>query len=153
VIHRIQGHFQLETKQDLIAKVNSFSGSFTGGGSGLEAGEEFTGIGSMIAYVPKGSFNALFRPLPGDVLNPFGQVAGIENMILLILLLLSLMRICYHWGELKHPLVIWAILLLLTWSTMYGFVAYNLGTAVRYKIQILPVLLGLLLYLSRARRT
>lgn len=152
--HRIQNNFGIVTKQDLIAKVNAFSRNFARGGSARKSSGEFTSISSMIAYIPKGSFTALFRPLPGEVLNPFGLLAGIENLILLILLLLSLMRICYHWRELQHPLVIWAILLLLTWSTIYGFVSsYNLGTAVRYKVQILPVLLGLLLYLARTRRT
>ncbi len=151
--HRMHGnYFQLNTKQDLIAKLNVYSKNFSIGRTGLEASGEFNGIGSIIAYVPKGSFTALFRPLPGEVLNSFGQLAGIENMILLILLLLSLIRIYHHWRELQDPLVIWAILLLLTWSTLYGFVSYNLGTMVRYKIQILPVLLGLLLYLARTRR-
>jgi len=153
VIHRMQDNFDFKTKQDLIANLNVYSRNFSIGGSAREASGEFTGIGSIIAYVPKGSFTALFRPLPGEVLNPFGQLAGIENMILLILLLLSLIRICHHWRELQHPLVIWAILLLLTWSTLYGFVSYNLGTVVRYKVQVLPVLLGLLLYLARTRRT
>ncbi|OQW92733.1 MAG: hypothetical protein BWK78_00805 [Thiotrichaceae bacterium IS1] len=38
------------------------------------------------------------------------------------------------------------------WLIIYGFVLFqNLGSAVRFKLQILPVLLGVVLYLSRHR--
>ena len=34
---------------------------------------------------------------------------------------------------------------------MYGFMTSNLGSLSRYKLQVLPVFLGLLLYLGRRR--
>jgi hypothetical protein len=47
-------------------------------------------------------------------------------------------------------LIQWAIVLLMVWSGTYAFASsYNLGAAVRFKLQILPLMLLLLLYLAR----
>ena len=153
VTNKVQNILIVSTKQGMIAKVNRLSSSFARGGSARKASEKFTDINSMIAFVPKGSFTALFRPLPGEVMNSFGLLAGIENLFLLILLLLSLKHFRYNWRKFQHPLVLWAVLLVSTWATVYGFVSpYNLGTASRYRLQILPILLLLLLYLAHTRR-
>ncbi|MFZ3059430.1 MAG: hypothetical protein WA102_06765 [Candidatus Methanoperedens sp.] len=137
----------LKNVDDLVATTNRLSRSWAIGGSAQEV-SEFTSISSMVAFVPIGAFTALFRPLPGDVLNPFGMLAGLENLVLLIMLLLAIKRM--HWSELKEPLVLWAILLVIIWAIVYGFISYqNLGSAVRFRLQILPVMLGILLYLGR----
>lgn len=141
-------HFSLETPQDVLATVDGVSRSWAYGGSAQDVNYDFTNPSQMVSFVPLGIFTALFRPLPAEVLNLFGLLAGIENAFLLILLLLALKRM--RWRELRKPLVMWALALVLIWATVYGFVSYqNLGAAVRFKLQILPVLLGLLLYLSR----
>ncbi|MCK5608113.1 hypothetical protein KAR91_39900 [Candidatus Pacearchaeota archaeon] len=141
--------FGLKTTEDLVATANRFSRGFAAGGSAQEW-PEFTSIGSMVAFVPIGAFTALFRPLPGEIFNPFGMLAGLENLVLLIMLLLAVKRM--RRSDMKEPLVLWAILLVILWAIEYGFVSYyNLGTAVRYRLQILPVLLGTLLYLGRQR--
>lgn len=149
--HQFKDQFSLETKQDLIAHTDFLSKGFSTGGSAWEVSMEFTSISDMIVFVPIGAFTALFRPLPGEVLNPFGLLAGMESLFLLILLLLSLKRLRCRWRELRQPLVIWAILLIVIWAAVYGFIGFNLGTVCRYRLQILPILLGLLLYLSRER--
>jgi hypothetical protein len=142
--------FALETVSDIVSTANTWSQGWAEGGSAQLIESEFTGIRSMIAFVPKGMFTALFRPLPGEVMNPFGLLAGLENAVILALLARAVVRT--RWAELRDPLVLWAILLILVWAAIYGFVSYqNLGTAVRFRLQILPVLLLLLLYLGRAR--
>jgi hypothetical protein len=104
----------------------------------------------MAAFLPLGVFTALFRPLPGEVLNIFGIFASLENMATLGLLWLAIKRT--HWEELKEPVVTWALSFVIAWSTVYAFVSsYNLGTASRYRLQILPVMICLLVYLSRRR--
>jgi uncharacterized membrane protein len=71
----------------------------------------------------------------------FGKLASLKNSVVLIILLLVIKRM--RWSELKEPIVLWAILLMIIWATIYGFVSsQNLGTAVRYRLQTLPVLLG-----------
>ncbi|MBU4220131.1 MAG: hypothetical protein KKA10_00650 [Euryarchaeota archaeon] len=139
--------FGLKTTEDLVATTNRLSRGWAIGGSAQEV-PEFTSIGSMVAFVPLGAFTALFRPLPGDLINPFGILASLENLVLLVMLLLAVKRM--RWSDLKEPIVLWAILLVIIWAIVYGFISYqNLGTAVRYRLQILPVLLGILLYLGR----
>ena len=110
---------------------------------------KYSSLKDMIIFVPRGMFTALFRPLPGEVNNVFGFLAGIEGAFLLILFGLAMKRM--RWRELSDPIIIWAILLIVVWAAAYGFISYNLGTVCRYRLQILPVFLGLLMYLSRRR--
>lgn len=152
-VDQFAGYFLLETAEDLAEKTESLSAGFAnpgeGAGSSLEF-KEYGGFGGMVLFLPVGIFTALFRPLPGEVPNIFGFLASLENMVSLALLWLAIKRT--HWEELKEPVVMWALLFVLTWSIVYAFVSsYNLGTATRYRLQILPVLICLLVYLSRRR--
>ena len=147
-LHQIVEWAGIENIGDLVKKIDSYALGFRRGGSQI-GNARFTSIGDVIAFAPLGIFTALFRPLPGDVRNLFGLLASFENVVLLILLLKAVKRT--RWRELQEPMVLWAVLLVLAWATVYGFVSQNLGTLVRWKTQILPVLLGLLLYLSRRR--
>ena len=108
---------------------------------------KFNSLRDVILFIPKGMFTVLFRPLPGEVYNVFGFLAGLEDVFLLLLFVLAVKRM--RWRELTDPLSIWAILVILTWATAYGFVGFNLGTVCRYRLQILPIFLGLLMYLFR----
>jgi hypothetical protein len=143
--------FSIESSQDLVSTTDTISSSWGSGGSGQQISGGITSIGSMLAFMPIGSFTALFRPLPGEVLNPFGLLAGLENFILLFMFILAIKRT--QWKELKEePLLLWAIVTVMIWGTIYGFVSFqNLGSAVRFKLQILPILLALLVYLARDR--
>ena len=51
----------------------------------------------------------------------------------------------------RHHLFLWGLnLLLLTWGLAYSVLSYkDLGSAVRYKLQIMPVLLGMIGFLLR----
>lgn len=98
----------------------------------------------VIAFIPLGMLLTLFRPLPGDPLNPFSWLSLIFNLPLLILLGIALAHT--KWQDFKEPLVLWATTLIMTWAGVYAFTSSD-----RYRIQILPILLGLLLYLGRKR--
>ncbi len=105
----------------------------------------------MVAFIPVGSFTALFRPLPFEVPNAFGALAGIENLTILLLFLAGLMRQGIRWTT--HPVLMWAALVLLIWGSVYGFASYqNLGTAFRFRAQVAPILLLLSLYLCFGQR-
>lgn len=151
------GHFAesflLESAEDLVDRTESLSAGFASPGAGAGSSLEFKGyesFGGMVTYLPVGIFTALFRPLPGEVLNIFGFLASLENIAALGLLWLAIKRT--RWEELKEPVISWALTLIIVWSIMYAFISsYNLGTASRYRLQILPVLICLLVYLSRRR--
>jgi hypothetical protein len=141
--------FGLEAMQDVYSRTETFSEGW-GGGSGLSSDIQLTSLRGLLIFAPLGAFTALFRPLPGEVMNPFGLLAGAESALLLGLFGLALVR--FRWSVLRQPLILWAVSLVVVWSTLYGFISFqNLGSAVRFKLQILPVLLCLLLYLSSKR--
>lgn len=121
----------------------------TTGGSGVELSIDLSSPASILASLPLGMFTALFRPLPGDVMNAFGLLAGVENAFLLLLLAVAVKRTRLR--ELRQPLLAWALSLVFCWAAFYAFVSFNLGAAVRFKSQILPVLMLLLLYFARPR--
>jgi hypothetical protein len=148
VLPRTQSILRILATEDLFQFRSVAVMAFAGGGSSLKP-PEITVFSDLIRHLPFGIFTALFRPLPGEVLNLFGLLQGLENIVLLFLLFMAVKRT--RLKELKDHLVIWAILLILLWASVYGIVVYNLGTLARYKLQILPVLIGLLLYFSRRR--
>lgn len=146
----LQQQTGIENYEDTLATVDTTSRGLRQGGSAQDVTADFSQGNQAIAYIPIGIFSALFRPLPGEILNPFGLMASLENLWLLRRLWLALKRT--RWKEVKTPLIQWAILFVLIWATFYGFLSQNLGTAARFKLQILPVLLSLLLYLGRQRQ-
>jgi hypothetical protein len=142
--------FFQESTVDILDAANTYSQSWARGGSAQVLATPFSGIGSMIRFIPLGVFTALLRPLPGEVRNSFGLLAGLENAALLLLTLLAIWRTRVR--DFRNPLVLWAATLVVTWSVVYGFVSYqNLGTSVRFRLQILPVFLLLLIHLARGR--
>jgi hypothetical protein len=146
--------FDIESREDLVERTDYIShtaaqGALDQGGSSLSV-TRFQDFGSMVKFAPLGAFTALFRPLPGEVLNPFGLLASLENLGLLALLLRAITRA--RWREIGQPLVLWAITIIVVWSLVYGFAStQNLGAAVRWKLQVLPLLVGVLCYLGRRR--
>jgi hypothetical protein len=152
LLQLLKDRFAIGSFQDILATLDVWSRAWSeDGGSGQVINVDFTSIPKVLAFVPLGMFTALFRPLPGEVLNLFGLLAGLENAILIALFLLSVKRVSLN--QLKDPVIFWLISLVFCWAVPYGFVSYqNLGTAVRFRLQILPVFLYLLLFLSRRRQ-
>lgn len=149
-IERFRQQFALASLDELLSATNVLSQGWAYGGSAQEISSAFTSVGGMLRFLPLGMFTALFRPLPGEVMNLFGLLAGAENAVLLGLAIVAAVRI--RPAVLRDPLVLWALAWIVAWAGLYGFVSYqNLGTAVRFKLQILPVLLLLSLHLARRR--
>ena len=143
--------FSLETTQDLVTTTDQISTAWAHGGSSQQIERGFDSIPSMIAFMPIGAFTALFRPLPFEVPNAFGLMAGLENMYILVLFVVGLLR--GGIGRLRQPILLWALITLLVWGATYGFVSYqNLGSAFRFRVQVVPILLLLGLYLTYAPR-
>jgi hypothetical protein len=131
--------FQIETTEELVERTDALSQGWARGGAAQHIDGGFTSTGSMLAFLPVGMFTALFRPLPGEVLNPFGVLAGVENLVLLSMLLFAVWK--GRWRHLGDPVLAWAAALLCVWAAVYGFVSFqNLGTAFRFKLQVMPIL-------------
>ena len=116
--------------------------------SSLSDQVELNSTWDLLLFTPEGFFITYFRPLPGDVPHLFGWLAGFENLGLLFLSIWAVFRL--RLAYFRNPIFLWSIALLLTWGLAYTPIAYrDLGTAVRYKLQIIPVLLGLIGYTLR----
>lgn len=141
-------YFNFESAEELVVGTQKLSRGWSRGGSAQQV-DEFNSLGDMVKFAPKGMFTALFRPLPGEVLNPFGLLAGLENLFVLILFFLACRKVKLSQIR-KDPILTWGVGLVLVWSFMYGFVSYqNLGSAVRFKLQILPILVALIFYVLK----
>ncbi len=151
----------LKSNKDVLRMANNQFIGFARGGSAIyneppvqenvinviqEDKKKYRGFSDIMFAVPGGMFTVLFRPLPGDVNNVFGFLAGLEGAFILILFILAIIRM--RWRNLLDPIVIWAILVIAIWAAAYSFVGFNLGTICRYRLQILPIFLGLLLYFT-----
>ncbi len=136
----------IENAEALTDQMNRVSRSWQKGGSAGSV-PELTSLSSVLLFLPYGMFTALFRPLPWDVLSPFGLLAGLENLFLLYLLWQSLRyKNRPYWN---HPVVLWFGCYVILWAALYAFISpQNLGSSVRFKLQVLPALLMLLTYTS-----
>ena len=139
----------LHNVADLIKVMEENTTNKSLGGSALTKAPELKGIKDVVVFTPLGMFTALFRPLPGDISTPTGLLASFEGLLLLFLFLKAFVRTKIV--ELKEPLVIMVVFIILAWAFVYGFSSQNFGTIVRWKTQILPLYLGITLYLGRPR--
>jgi len=146
----VRQYTTLASLQEVMDTADALARALAMGGSGEEPPRPLTSVGSVVTFLPLGFFTALFRPLPGEVPNPFGLMAGVENVALLLFAGFAALRARLR--DFLDPVVLWAVALLGAWGSLYAFLSYsNLGSAARFKLQILPVLLLLLLYLARRR--
>lgn len=143
--------FQLESTADFLEQVSTLQGNVARrqGGSTTNTTLDLTSMQGALVFLPIGIVTALFRPIPGEVLNLFGLLAGLENALLLVLAFLAIKR--SHWSDIWNPIILWMIAVVLLWATFYAFVTFNMGMIVRYKLQILPILVCLLIYLVHKR--
>jgi hypothetical protein len=140
--------FRISSFEDLLDSRSAAHSSFEGGGSTFQ-GIEVDGMLSGVLKIPQAVFLALYRPLPLEVPNAFGWIQGFDNLFLLCLTLRAALRT--RWRELLSPPVLWSVLFVVSWAGVYGFVVANYGSLARYKLQVMPIFLYLLIYLGRRR--
>ncbi len=141
--------FDIEKPQDVISQVSVFQENAATGGSASNADVALGDMGKTLLFLPIGTFTALFRPLPGEVLNLFGVLSSAENVVVLVLLWQAFKH--SRFSDIWNPIILWGIAFVLVWGIFYSSVAFNLGMIVRYKLQIWPVMVCLLIYLARKR--
>lgn len=150
-IQTFQARFAVESAADLVQTTDRLAQGWAHGGAAQQIAGGFGSLIDMALFLPQGAFAALFRPLPGEILNPFGLMAGLENALVLGLVLNSLRHGGLGWT--RDPVMLWIAVTLATWASIYGFVSYqNLGTAFRFKVQVMPLLLLFALHLAQRGR-
>lgn len=103
----------------------------------------------LLLVAPLAIFTALFRPTLLEAHNVFSFAAAIDNTFLLILFSYAWSRSRFR--EFFQTGILWMTAFILIWSVMYGIGTGNLGAISRFKIQVLPIFITLLLYMARKR--
>ena len=98
-------------------------------------------ISGLVSSAPLAIFTALFRPLPWEIGSPTMVVSAIENTILILFVLYSLIRI----GPFKFfkltfndPFLVYCLVFSLFFAFGVGIAGTNFGALVRYKIPLMP---------------
>jgi hypothetical protein len=134
---------------DLLTAVGGTTQAWAGGSSQPLPASVATPAG-FVAFLPLGAFTALFRPLLFEAHNLFALLAGLESAALLLLVAVGLTRL--RRVGLEDRVLRWALTFLACWSALYSVLSYqNLGAAVRFRSQVLPMLLLVLLHLAFSR--
>lgn len=127
---------------DLLGALETVSSSWAIGGSAATQPLAFGSLGDVLTFLPLGAFTALFRPLPGEIGGAFGLAAGAENLLLFALVVWAAWRLLFRRWDFT---VLFVICMIAFWTLLYAFLSYqNLGTAVRFKLQVMPFLMALI---------
>jgi len=151
-MHQVMERFAEENRTtSALDRINYLTETKSGaGGSGQEVDVDLSDPEQVATFLPLGVFTALFRPLPGEVLNLFGTLAGVEDVALLALMFLAVTRT--SWKRLSEPVMAWLLVLIMGWAVVYSPISsLNLGMGHRYRLQIMPFMLGWLLFQARKR--
>jgi len=126
----------------IFLKMSDTSSKLAYGGSSVGV-HAIRGFGDYVLWFFPNLFTTLFRPMPWDIRNAFTLIAAIENIILFYLVykyIFKNWRLIYANKYLKFY-----ILLIFSWSLLYVIISpTNLGMAVRFKLQVLPLMLILI---------
>lgn len=117
-------------------------------------GKNFYNIGKidnsltgLISKMPDAIVAGIFRPFVWEANNLFMILSGIENLILLLLLLYGIFKIGivnYFKTIANTPIVFFSFLFTILFAFGVGLATANFGALVRYKIPLLPFFLSAL---------
>lgn len=107
-------------------------------GDFVEFGSLETNAWSFIYYTPKALISGLFRPFIGESLEPFKIITGLENLLLVVLFIYSLMKLPKFMDNNSRLLILTAILFIVILAVFLTISSPNYGTLIRYKTGFLP---------------
>lgn len=97
-------------------------------------------INSFLKFIPVAFINASLMPLPWHSKSIMELVASLENLLLMILLLISLFFL-KHQKEINHSFLWFLIFVVLSVLFVVGFTTPVSGAIVRYKMPVIPFLM------------
>ena len=110
-------------------------------------------ISGLLGSAPLATFTALFRPLPWEIGSPTMVVSAIENTVLILFVLYSLIRIGpfrFFRITFKDPFLVYCLVFSLFFAFGVGIAGTNFGALVRYKIPLMPFFFSLI-YIIRQK--
>ena len=138
--------FSLNKFTNQVVSVYAFEVAHSVGSPHFEYPHLRPTLASMAAHAPLAVANALTRPWLGESGQPLYVAAGLENAALLLLLVLAVWAsVRGRAGRLPFGLGLGLSILCVTLAFLIGLTIPNLGSLNRYRCDLLPFLLLLLL--------
>lgn len=124
------------------------------GGSNYELGRAEQTLLSQAALAPFALVTVLFRPLPFEAPGATGAVNAAETLAVTLLVAWVLYR--QKWRDLLamvrgSPFLMASVVFILLGGVGIGLATTNLGTLSRYRVPLMPFIMGTLVVLYRAR--
>lgn len=128
---------------DVFQMVNTVSVGFSRGDSAVSVNVPSNTYEYFLYFIPN-LFTTLFRPMPWDVNNIFTLISAFENLILLYF---SYFYIFKRWRLIvDNRYLKFLAAIIFSWSLLYVLISpYNLGGAARFKLQVLPLIIIIIL--------
>ena len=137
-------HHNIDNMESLFLAINTVSSNLAYGNSKVEV-HELHSVGDYFFYFIPNFFTAVFRPQLYDAKNPFMLLAAIENTILLYFFVKYFLFKIHLF--LKNKYLKFLLSFIFAWSLLYVIISpTNLGMAFRFKLQIMPALIMVILY-------
>lgn len=116
-------------------------------GSAIDIPKLDDNIWSIVKASPAAMINSLFRPFPWQIDSPFMLLSGLENLIILLLIILAFAL--FERSGLSSPTFYLAVGFAVFILLLTGLVTPVVGAIVRYKVPALPFLVCALIALIR----
>jgi hypothetical protein len=109
--------------------------------------------GSLLGFIinlPLAMIFGLFRPLPFESTGLLPFMVGIENLVILILTLIGLLKVKFNFNY-KDPVIWLSLVYILSLSVLLAFSTPNFGTLSRVKVGFWPLFVLLVLVLNQKK--
>ena len=110
---------------------------------------------SLVSVAPNAIFTALFRPFLWEVGSPTMVFSAIENFILIIFTLYTLLRVspfAVFRTFLKEPFLLYCLIFSILFAFGVGIAGTNFGAMVRYKTPLLPFFFSLVYIVGKLNK-
>jgi hypothetical protein len=101
---------------------------------------------NAIRNTPEALYHVFLRPFPGEHSSPFIALAGLENLMLMLMIVFCFFSLSKN--VILTPLLFLSLFYVFSLFELIGLVTPVMGAIVRYKIQALPFLVFSLVYLT-----
>lgn len=130
--------------QGIVDKLNKHTFEFAFGGSATQTYVYYS-IRDYFLYLIPNIFTTLFRPMLFDVTNMFTFISACENIVLFLLFVRYILLNFKNIMDNKYIAML--LFYCVAWLLFYVIISpANLGSAVRFKLQVLPVILIIIGY-------
>ncbi len=145
------GKYRLDTLKDVAIITQDDLSRDTYGPNSFDIGELDGSNSGFIAKAPLAISATLFRPFIWEVNNPAMFLSAAENLIIMILFIMMLVKI-RPFAIIKitfsQPIIFFSILYSLILAFSVGISTANFGALVRYKIPLMPFFASALLIIQ-----